>query len=191
LQIPYEIRKNYKYFWLIDPLDGTKEFINKNGDFTVNIALIEGDRAIAGFVYAPFQDELFWGIKGQGAFSETNGKISSLKAAVFDIKSEGLNVVASRSHLNEATLSRIKKLNNPNIVNRGSSLKFMMLAKSEAHYYPRMSETMEWDIAAAQIILEEAGGKVLDLDGKTMLYNKASMQVAGFIACGNGNTFLD
>ena len=78
LQIPFEIRKNYKYFWLIDPLDGTKEFINKNGDFTVNIALIEGDRAIAGFVYAPFQDELFWGIKGQGAFSETNGKISSL-----------------------------------------------------------------------------------------------------------------
>jgi 3'(2'), 5'-bisphosphate nucleotidase len=175
---------------LVDPLDGTKEFINRNGDFTVNIALIEGKRPIAGFIYAPSEAALFWGIKGQGAYYEHNNKIQPLKAAEFDIKSEGLRVVASRSHLNEATLKMIEKLHHPKIVNRGSSLKFMLIAKAEADYYPRMSQTMEWDIAAAQIILEEAGGKVLDqLSSQALEYNKESMKIDGFFACGNGTPF--
>jgi len=191
LQIPYKIRKNFKRYWLVDPLDGTKEFIKRNGDFTVNIALIEGDRPVAGFVYAPFLQELYWAISGQGAYFEKAREIIKLEVASFDIRSEGLKVVASGSHLNEATLALINKLNNPKIVNRGSSLKFLLLAKAEAQYYPRMSQTMEWDLAAGQIILEEAGGKVLDLSGKTMLYNKESMKVAAFIASGNGHPFID
>ena len=184
-QIPFEIRKNFERYWLIDPLDGTKEFINRNGDFTVNIALMEHKRPIAGFVYTPCCNELYWAVKGLGAFCETNNKIQTLKAAEFDIKSEGLRVVASRSHLNEATLKLIHKLNNPTIVNRGSALKFMMLAGGTADYYPRLSQVMEWDVAAAQIILEEAGGKVLDLNSvKALEYNKESMIVPAFIACG-------
>lgn len=191
LQTPFEVRKNYKRFWLIDPLDGTKEFIKRNGDFTVNIALIEGNRPIAGFIYTPCKDELFWGIKGQAAFYEQNNVVQQLNTAEFDIKNEGLRVVASRSHLDEATLKMIEKLHNPKIFNRGSSLKFMLLAKGLADYYPRMSQTMEWDIAAAQIILEESGGKIIDhVSGKALEYNKESMKIPGFIACGNGNPLL-
>jgi 3'(2'), 5'-bisphosphate nucleotidase len=187
-QIPFEIRKNFKRFWLIDPLDGTKEFINRNGDFTVNIALIEDKKPITGIIYAVCEHELYWAIKGQGAYSEIKCEIRKLQAAQFDINSDAVRVVASRSHLNKATAQLIDKLKNPIITNRGSSLKFMMLANASADYYPRMSQVMEWDVAAAQIILEEAGGKVIDLTTKKALeYNKIDMIVPSFIACGIGN----
>jgi len=184
-QIPFEIRKNYKRYWLIDPLDGTKEFINRNGDFTINIALIEDKKPVFGIVYAVCENELYWALKGLGAFAEINAETSKLQAKQFYINAKGIRVVASRSHLNEATKQLINKLNNPVISNRGSSLKFMMLAKGEADYYPRMSQVMEWDVAAAQIILEEAGGKVIDPDTEMALeYNKMNMVVPAFIACG-------
>lgn len=187
-QIPFEIRKNFKRYWLIDPLDGTKEFINKNGDFTVNIALIEDKKPIAGIIYAVCENELYWAIKGQGAYSEIKCEIRKLQAAQFDIDAESVRVVASRSHLNKETAQLIDRLKNPIITNRGSSLKFMMLANASADYYPRMSQVMEWDVAAAQIILEEAGGKVIDPTTKKPLeYNKMEMFVPSFIACGIEN----
>jgi 3'(2'), 5'-bisphosphate nucleotidase len=184
-QIPFEIRKNFKRYWLIDPLDGTKEFINRNGDFTVNIALIEDKKPIAGIIYAVCENELYWAINGQGAYSEINQEIRKLQAAQYDINSAAVRVVASRSHLNKETAQLINKLKNPIITSRGSSLKFMMLANATADYYPRMSQVMEWDVAAAQVILEEAGGRVIDPTTKKPLeYNKIDMIVPSFLASG-------
>ncbi len=189
-EVPYDERKNYRYYWLVDPLDGTKEFIKRNGEFTVNIALIEYDRPILGIVYAPFLDEMYWAVKNRGAFFDKGSLDEKIKANKFNTKSNGLRVLASRSHLNESTELFMKKLNNPEIVSKGSSLKFIMLAKGEADLYPRMAPTMEWDTAAAQIVLEEAGGQVLNASTLLPLrYNKSSLTNPYFIACGDGEPY--
>lgn len=182
-QISYVDRKSYERFWMVDPLDGTKEFIKRNGEFTVNIALIEGGRPIAGVVYAPALDEMYWAKKGSGAFMEKDGKIEQLKAPHFSTADKGLGIVCSRSHLNEATEAFIKNYNEPELVSKGSSLKFLMLARGMAHVYPRIAPTMEWDTAAADIILEEAGGQVIQFDNLLPLeYNKENLLNPFFIA---------
>jgi 3'(2'), 5'-bisphosphate nucleotidase len=189
-EIPFSERENYEYCWMVDPLDGTKEFIKKNGEFTVNIALIHKGQPVLGIVYTPCTDEMYWAVKGQGAFVQKSGTVSTLKAGFFDVKSQALKVVASRSHLNEATKNFIEQLKNPIIVSRGSSLKFLMLACGEADLYPRMAPTMEWDTAAAQIILEEAGGHLLDAESlQALTYNKKTLLNPNFIACANGEPF--
>ncbi|MEM6966511.1 MAG: 3'(2'),5'-bisphosphate nucleotidase CysQ, partial [Bacteroidota bacterium] len=157
--IAYEERAQFSYAWLVDPMDGTKEFIKRNGEFTTNIALIKNGAIILGMVYVPVTEELFWAVKDEGAFmSIGKGEPQKLTAPSFTMKDKGLKVVCSRSHLNDATAQFIEQLDEPDQVSKGSSLKFLILAQGGAHVYPRLAPTMEWDTGAAQIILEEAGG---------------------------------
>ena len=183
--LTYEERKNWFHCWLVDPLDGTKEFIKRNGDFTVNIALVENGRAVLGIVHTPVHDELCWAVKGEGAFLIKNGVQMPIETASFKESDPGLAIVCSRSHLTKETEDFIAQYKEPNLVSRGSALKFLMLAKGEAHIYPRIAPTMEWDTAAAQIILEEAGGKVVFFDsGEPMVYNRENLRNPAFVAYG-------
>jgi 3'(2'), 5'-bisphosphate nucleotidase len=183
-KISYDIRKNYEFFWLVDPLDGTKEFIKRNGEFTVNIALVNKTIPVLGVIYTPCLNELYWAVKGEGAFQLKQSIVSRLSVNQFKLSDKNLKVVASKSHLNVETKALIDKLDHPQIISKGSSLKFMMLASGEADYYPRLSPTMEWDTAAAQVILEEAGGKITQFDGSPMIYNKENLLNPFFIAIG-------
>lgn len=184
--VPYEKRKDYDYYWLVDPLDGTKEFIKRNGEFTVNIALIHAGQAVMGVVYAPVLDEMYYAAKGQGAFLKKDNQTQRLEAPSFRKTDEGLNVVCSRSHLNTETQQFVDDLNSPDLVPKGSSLKFLLLATGDAHLYPRLAPTMEWDTAAAQAVLEEAGGQVLQHGSTTPLqYNKKDLLNPSFVAYGN------
>ena len=183
--IPYEVRSKWHYFWMIDPLDGTKEFIKKNGEFTVNIALIHNRRAILGVVFTPVLNDLFWAVTGEGAFK--NGE--RIGANHFLQTDRGLKVVASRSHLNEETQAYLDELNEPEIVSRGSSLKLLMIAEGQADLYPRYAPTMEWDTAAAQIIVEEAGGMVTIKDTRDpVLYNKENLLNPYFLVSGRSKS---
>jgi 3'(2'), 5'-bisphosphate nucleotidase len=185
-QIPYSTRKNYQHFWLIDPLDGTKEFIKRNGDFTVNIALVDGTTPILGIVYAPVLEEMYWAVQGSGAFFEVSGETQEIQAPEFRLKDHGLRVVSSRSHMNDETRLFIKELDTPELVSKGSSLKFLMIAKGDADIYPRIAPTMEWDTCAAQCILEEAGGAIYKYGTSSPLkYNKPSLLNPNFVAMGH------
>ncbi len=182
LEVPYEERAKYDYFWLIDPLDGTKEFINRNGQFTINIALVHNQSPILGIVAVPFFNEVYYAVKGCGAFLEKNDKVCRMQCRDFDQNKVNMDIPVSMSHINHDTRSFIEQFNDPNIISRGSALKFMMIANGEADIYPRMAPTMEWDTAAPQIIVEEAGGSLIDYStNQTMLYNKESLINPGFI----------
>ncbi|WP_020529648.1 3'(2'),5'-bisphosphate nucleotidase CysQ [Flexithrix dorotheae] len=183
--ISYEERSKWEYFWMVDPLDGTKEFIKKNGEFTVNIALIHNDQPILGVVYVPVKAQMYWASKSNGAFKSENGESEQLNAASYSTADENLKIVGSRSHMNEETTQFISNLKNPEIVSMGSSLKFMLIAEGAAHIYPRIAPTMEWDTAAAHIIVKEAGGVVLQF-GKTepVVYNKENLLNPYFVAKG-------
>ncbi len=184
--IPYSERKNFDYCWMVDPLDGTKEFIKRNGEFTVNIALIHQGHSVAGVVYAPVLDEMYYAIKGQGALKVSTGKTSALASTYYHSKEKALSIVCSRSHLNEATQAFIDDYDEPLKVSKGSSLKFLILAAGGAQVYPRLAPTMEWDTAAAHIILEEAGGSIVKAEnGKPLEYNKEDLLNPHFIATGN------
>ena len=170
--IPYEERKNWEYFWMIDPLDGTKEFIKKNGEFTVNIALIHNGRPILGVVYPPVLNKMYTAIKGAGSF------LDGEKIHVSDkrLDEPNLKTVASRSHMSPETEDFLTKLKEPEIVSKGSSLKLLMVASGEADVYPRFGPTMEWDTAAAHIIVEEAGGQVVHTNlEESINYNKENL----------------
>ena len=183
--IDYSERKNFTYSWLVDPLDGTKEFIKRNGDFTVNIALVHEQRVVLGVVYIPVTNEMYWAAKDEGAWYVKDGKEEKLNAPVFSLKDKNLGLVCSRSHLNEETQAFLDKFDEPQTVSRGSSLKFLLLARGEAHIYPRLAPTMEWDTGAAQIVLEEAGGKIIDNNTNApLLYNKENLLNPFFVAYG-------
>lgn len=184
--VDYEERSTYDYYWLVDPLDGTKEFIKKNGEFTVNIALIKDQHSVMGVVYAPVLNEMYWAVKGEGAYLISNGEEQKLDANEFTTSDEGLRVVCSRSHLNEETQAFVDDLKEPVLVAKGSSLKFLILAKGDAELYPRIAPTMEWDTAAAQIVLEEAGGsvKIFGTDDP-VIYNKKDLLNPYFVASAN------
>lgn len=185
-QVPYSERRQYTRFWLVDPLDGTKEFIKRNGEFTVNIALIDTQSPLLSVVYTPVSDDLFWAIRRRGAYRVVDGQDVRLEASPFTLQDEGLKVVASRSHLNDETRTFLDNLQSPEVVSRGSSLKILMLATGEAQLYPRLGPTMEWDTGAAQLILEEAGGRLIDqTTGQPLRYNKESLLNPHFIAYGN------
>lgn len=178
--IPFEERKNWDYFWMLDPLDGTKEFVKKNGEFTVNIALIHKSSVVLGVVYTPVIGDLYWALKGEGAFKNDQ----AIQVMAFNM-TDSLSVVASRSHLNAETQAFLELLNEPKIVSKGSSLKFLMVAEGGAHLYPRYAPTMEWDTAAAQIIVEEAGGKVLIANTtEEVIYNKHNLLNPHFLVRG-------
>lgn len=167
-------------FWLIDPLDGTKEFIARNGEFTVNIALIDAGRSILGVVYAPAIDALYWGGPDAGAYRRIGSQESAIR--VGKAASRICRVVASKSHLNADTQSFIDCLGPVSLVQAGSSLKFCRVAEGGADIYPRLAPTAEWDTAAAQAILEGAGGAVLDVQGQGLRYGKPEVLNPSFIA---------
>lgn len=185
-EIPYEQRKHFHYYWLVDPLDGTKEFIKRNGEFTVNVALVKKNQVVAGVVYAPVTDEMYWAVQGFGAYYQKGQAApQQLQANSFSESDANLKIVCSRSHLNEATQSFVDQYESPDLVPKGSSLKFLILAQGAAQIYPRLAPTMEWDTAAAQIIVEEAGGKVLNHETKEpLLYNKEVLRNPSFVAYG-------
>lgn len=184
-EIAYSERKDYEYNWLVDPLDGTKEFIKRNGEFTVNIALIHNGSPVMGVVYAPVLDEMYWAVKDNGAYLIKDGKETQLSASEFTMTDANLRVVCSRSHLNQGTQDFVDALTEPELVSKGSSLKFLILAKGEAELYPRLAPTMEWDSGAAHIVLEEAGGKVINAETKQPVqYNKENLLNPFFIAYG-------
>lgn len=179
-EVKYEERKDWKLFWLIDPIDGTKEFIKKNGEFTVNIALVEEGIPVLGVVYAPVLDEMYVAKKGLGAFK--NGK--QLPLVQNKAPKELLNVVASKAHLSEETQKFIDNLESKKVeqVSKGSSLKLCMVAEGIADIYPRLAPTMEWDTAAAHAIVLEAGKKVIQFESKeNVVYNKENLLNPWFV----------
>lgn len=174
-------------FFLVDPLDGTKEFISKNGEFTVNIALVENGAPVAGVVYAPALKRIFWGEKGVGAaHGKIEGDIATgwQQLGVRGVPEEGAIVVASRSHRDQATEDYLKKVKVKALCSAGSSLKFCLVAAAEADLYPRFGRTMEWDTAAGHAVLAAAGGKVVTVDGPALTYGKRQRGYdnPGFIA---------
>ncbi len=166
----FSVRRHWQRYWLIDPLDGTKEFVNRNGEFTVNIALIDEYRPIFGVVHVPVQDKTYVGCKGRGAERREHGQITAIRVA----KTSGspVRIVGSRSHRGASLDAFLEKLGAHDMVPMGSSLKFCTVAEGNADVYPRLGPTSEWDTAAAQAVVEQAGGQVLELDGKPLSYNQ-------------------
>lgn len=182
----YNERKSWQYCWVVDPLDGTKEFIKRNGEFTVNIALLKGAEPILGVVYVPAQDKTYFAEKGKGAFL-MNGEASPIRLIVRELANDGvLKVVGSRSHNSPEVDAYVNQLreNFPQVefVAAGSSLKFCLVAEGKADVYPRLAPTMEWDTCAGQIVATEAGAEVLRYPELTPLdYNKENLLNPYFI----------
>ncbi len=189
--VDWSIRKNWKKYWLVDPLDGTKEFIKKNGEFTVNIALIEDNNPILGVVYVPAKSLLYLAEKNKGSFkTNTKDKLKNLegiKKIQVSSQANRARVIGSRSHSNATFDNWVKeKLPNADIVQAGSSLKFCLIAEGEADIYPRFGPTSEWDIAAGHMIVNEAGGKIRTFQNDSIKYNtKENIINPEFYAIGN------
>lgn len=194
--IPYEERSGWSRFWLVDPLDGTKEFISRNGEFTVNIALVQDGIPVAGVVYVPVTDELYFGEgEGGGYYCSSAARLSRSLANMpeecrrlpHEKRHERFRVVGSRSHMNAGTGSFIDNLRKTHpdleIVQRGSSLKICMVASGEADIYPRFGPTMEWDTAAGDAVARSAGKRLVNPEtGQELRYNKESLLNPCFIA---------
>ncbi len=180
---PYAERRSWTYFWMVDPLDGTKEFIKRNGEFTVNIALIHREKSVLGVVAVPVSGDVYYAIEGRGASLLRGGVTNALpKHTPVDLHAEGLRIVASRSHMNQATDNFVTRLRNAVLVSAGSSLKFMLIAEGKADLYPRFGPTMEWDTAAAHIIINEVGLKIFrDGSLEELRYNKESLLNPDFL----------
>ncbi len=187
----FEQRSSWQLYWLVDPLDGTKEFINKNGEFTVNIALIDRHRPVLGLVYVPVKNIMYYGAENLGAYKEQEGKINAIEARPVSFESD-LNVVGSRRHGAEA-LDKLLEIISPkfksvDLVSMGSSLKICALAEGSADWYPRLALTSEWDTAAAHAVLNAAGGQIVDDQLKELTYNrKDSLLNPFFHAFGDRN----
>jgi 3'(2'), 5'-bisphosphate nucleotidase len=182
--IPFVNRSDWKRFWLVDPLDGTKEFIKKNKQFTVNIALIENNQPVLGVIYAPALETLYYGSKGRGAYKIKGGKVENISVSG---RSEGeLTAVRSGSHASPEEDEVLERFNVKNSISKGSSLKFCMVAEGTADIYYRFGPTMEWDTGAGHAILEAAGGRVYL--GSTMenpfIYNKENLLNGSFLGVG-------
>lgn len=182
-RISFEQRSAWQRYWLVDPLDGTKEFINRTGEFTVNIALIENGFPILGVVYAPVVERMYFALSGSGAFRETDGKASQVRVCVYS--GGTVRIVASRSHRGERLDAFLARIGEHEAVSMGSSLKLCLVAEGCADLYPRLGSTMEWDTAAAQCIVEAAGGAVEDINGIRLRYNKPDLLNPEFVVSGN------
>ncbi len=171
----YGRRSNWQRYWLVDPLDGTKEFVKRNGEFTVNIALVENGEPVLGVVYAPVLDVCYLAARGVGAFVRRGPqKIEAIRVQE-RMPNEPLRVVASRSHSDARTGALLEILGEHETISMGSSLKLCLVAEGRAHLYPRLGPTMEWDTAAAHAIVKQAGGRVCDIHGAELVYNKADL----------------
>ena len=182
--IPYQERKNKKFVWLIDPIDGTKEFLKKNGEFTINIALCQDNIPVFGIVSIPDKDEIYYGIKDIGSFSIKNKETSKLiiKDKKIDYNQEQIKIIASSSHINDKTKEYIELFTNYQIINVGSSIKFLYIADNKADLYPRLSPTSEWDTCAAHAVVKYAGGNVINFDSKKeLMYNKECLLNPDFL----------
>jgi 3'(2'), 5'-bisphosphate nucleotidase len=190
--VPYQERRDWPRAWLVDPLDGTKEFVKRNGEFTINIALIEEGKPVLGVVYAPVLGVTYLAAKGGGA--QRRDASGETRIAVEE-PGEELRVVMSRSHANEATrrfLERAEREFRLSAVSKGSALKMCLVADGSAHVYPRLGPTMEWDVAAAQCVVEQAGGQLVTLDGDPMRFNRPELVNQPFLAChGDARRWLE
>lgn len=181
-EVPWEERQHWRRFWLIDPIDGTRDFTQRTGEFTVNIALIENGEPILGVVTAPALHEAYWGLRGEGAHKrDRDGHVHRIQVA--EAKA-ARRVVASKNHLNDETRAFIDSLGEHQLVQAGSSLKFCSIAEGHADIYPRLGPTCEWDTGAAQAVLMAAGGKVETLEGKPLRYGKEDLLNPHFVASG-------
>jgi 3'(2'), 5'-bisphosphate nucleotidase len=168
-QAPWAERQTWRELWVVDPLDGTREFVKRNGEFTINIALIQEHEPVLGVVAAPAQELLYWGASGVGAFSHHRG--AAQVPIHVSAPHSPLRVVGSRSHLSAETADFLTRLGPHEMTGIGSSLKFCRVAEGNADLYPRFGPTSEWDTAAGQALLEAAGGHVTRLDGHRLRYN--------------------
>lgn len=176
-----QLRTQSPCYWLVDPLDGTKEFIQRNGEFTVNLALIREGAPVFGVVHVPVQGLTYWGGRALGAWRRSDRGIQAIQVRQ-PLPGEPLKVVGSRSHSNEQTQAYLATLGAYELISVGSSLKFCLLAEGRAHLYPRLAPTCEWDTAAAQAVLEGAGGRVETLAGESLRYSKAEILNPSFVA---------
>ncbi len=175
-EVPYQERQHWSMFWLVDPLDGTREFVRRNGEFTVNIALIKEHRPILGVVQVPVLQQTYWAAENFGAFKAGAGHAIALQAN--RTVKQPLTVVASRSHAGAETQGFLDNLRRDyaiEAVSKGSALKLCLVAEGVADLYPRLGPTMEWDTAAAQCIVEQAGGQVTTLSQQPLQYNKENL----------------
>ncbi|MFQ5718660.1 MAG: 3'(2'),5'-bisphosphate nucleotidase CysQ [Acidobacteriota bacterium] len=177
-------RRTWSRFWLVDPLDGTKEFIKGTDEFTVNIALIEGERASQGVLFAPALDDLYWAGRDTGAWRSVAGEPARpIRCRPAD--RSRLTVVASRSHQSKAVKALLARLPGAHCASMGSALKLCLVASGAADLYPRLGPTMEWDTGAAHCIVEVAGGQVVDTAGRPLRYNKEDLHNPFFICVGD------
>jgi 3'(2'), 5'-bisphosphate nucleotidase len=182
-QAHWQERRQWTCYWLVDPLDGTREFVKRNGEFTVNIALIQAHNPTLGVVFAPALDELYWAWAGGNAFFSTKSQGGDLRTRP---RATPLLVAGSRSHADPRMVTALDKLGPLTLVPLGSSLKFCRTARAEIDLYVRYGPTSEWDTAAGQCVLEQAGGRVTELDGNALRYNaKESLLNPDFLACGD------
>ncbi len=180
----FEERSGWELYWIVDPLDGTKEFVNRNDEFTVNIALIEDGVAILGVVHVPVYGRTYVGCKGLGA-QRRDGDSDPVSIRVAESTGTPARIVGSRSHRGKSLDAYLAAVGDYDMVPMGSSLKFCVVAEGEADLYPRLGPTSEWDTAAAQAVVEQAGGSVVTLDGKPMKYNtKADILNPHFMVIG-------
>ncbi|WP_336367045.1 3'(2'),5'-bisphosphate nucleotidase CysQ [Marinobacter sp. C2H3] len=181
-QMPWSERQQWARFWLIDPIDGTRDFTQRTGEFTVNIALIEHGEPVLGVVTAPALGEAFWGARGEGAHKrERNGVSHAIQVAT---PGHVQRVVASKNHLNSDTRAFIEQLGEHELVQAGSSLKFCRIAEGRADIYPRLGPTSEWDTGAAHAVLLAAGGSIRTLEGEPLRYGKEDVLNPFFVAAG-------
>ena len=183
--IPFEVRKEWPQYWLVDPLDGTKEFIKRNGEFTVNIALIDNQQSVLGVVYAPVLDTVYYAMQGEGAYSQV-AELPAQRLPNQVSTGDSVRMVVSKSHCSDETKDYIQNVESKGklvtAVSKGSSLKLCMVAEGSADMYPRLAPTMEWDTAAAQCVVEQAGKSVVDYhSGQPLLYNKVDLLNPWFV----------
>lgn len=184
-ELSYATRAAWPRYWLIDPLDGTREFLSRNGEFTVNIALIDGNRVVLGIVHVPVSGITYWGSVGQGAWRAQAGT-EPRRIQVQPELGATVRVAGSRSHRGDSLDRFLSEIGAHDFVSMGSSLKFCLVAEGQADVYPRLGPTSEWDTAAAQAVVEAAGGAVLTLDGTPLRYNtKAEYLNPHFVAFGS------
>jgi 3'(2'), 5'-bisphosphate nucleotidase len=184
----YAARQGWYRFWLVDPLDGTKEFVKKTGEFTVNVALIEGDAPVLGVVHVPVKGVTYFAAEGGGAFKQ-EGAAAPVPISARACDPRKLTVVASRDHAGPEVAAILRKMEEEGVevasASMGSSLKFCLVAEGKADLYPRTVPTFEWDTAAAQCVVEQAGGRLTTLDGERLRYNKADIRNPSVMTAGD------
>lgn len=184
IQIDYARRNTWNTYWLVDPLDGTREFIKNKPDFTVNIALVHMNKPVLGVIYLPIEDHLYFATKGNETFKrDSDNTLTTI--AVSELPRNSFRICGSRAHPGKSMQKFLLNIGEHELISRGSSIKSCLVAEGRADIYPRFGPTWEWDTAAAQCIIEQAGGKLVDLNLNTLQYNKESLLNPSFIAVGD------